>query len=768
MTRFAAWFASHRGIVGAFIAVVTVLAAIGYIRPARVAHPLEKYETRLIDADLPVADQISGRLDLARSDAFLVVDGADLFTPAHIAAVRRMVAAVEALPIVDSVFWADRVPMLNVFGFVDPLVPEEGATPEAFAQAREKLMAHPLARQLISDDGNALLMPVVYDWLELTEAGGAQTVDGVIDAARAALGDAPLRVRLTGRTPLFAAQQRAFDRNQIFFQLVGYLLALVLAILMFRGVAAVAVISLAPALGVFWSLGLVKLFGVPSNPLAEVVMPVLVSMIGLTDGVHLLVQVRRERLAGLEPIEASRAAIEKVGLACLLTSLTTAIGFASLLLATSVYVRDFGFVCCCGVLIAFVAILLFVPLLCSTWIGRYVERGEARDLVSHSVDGLGRLIDWIINRRWTVSAGSVAVTLALAAFALRLGPDNRLASAMPAGSEAYQALAFSDENFGGIEFFRIEIEWPASVAADDPNILAAVRDTERIIDAEPLLAHPLSVRGMLASLPGDPDDLETQMTFLSLLPSELRGFFFSSAERRAVVSVRMQDKGIARYTPIFDRLEQRFADELAFMYPGFEWRLEGTPVRMSRDLYQIVDDLRKSLLTASVVILFVLGIAYRSLRAGLISVVPNLFPLAATGTLLVFTRGALDMSAVCAFVVCLGIAVDDTIHFLSRFQQEVAIDGDVNAAIRRAFVAVGSALIMTTVILVTGFGAMLMSDLPGHRTFAAMACCTIAAALVGDLVGLPALLSCFYRAEKQPLAADLRSAPVEMLAARRS
>ncbi|QDU86918.1 Putative membrane protein YdgH [Pirellulimonas nuda] len=755
MLKFAAWFASHRGVVGVFIGIVTLLAAIGYVRPAHVVHPLEKYETRLREADPAVADQVSRRLDLSRSDSFLVVDAPDLFTPRRMAAVRRMVDAVEALPIVDSVFWADRVPMLNVFGFADPLIPAEGAGPEALAEARQKLLVHPLAQQLVSDDGNALLMPVTYDWLELAAEGSAQTVDQVLATARGALAegasaDSPIRVRLTGRTPLFAAQKSAFDRNKTFFQMVGYLLALVLAILMFRGVAAVAVISLAPALGVFWSLGLVKLLGVPSNPLAEVVMPVMVSMIGLTDGVHLLVQIRRERLAGAAPIDASRLALEKVGMACWLTSLTTAVGFASLLLAGSDYVRDFGLICCCGVVIAFMAIITFVPLLCSTWVGRYVERGESRDLVSHSVDWLGRLIDWIIARKWVVSAGSVAATLALAAVALRLGPDNRLASAMPAGAEAYQALAYCDEHFGGIEFFRVVMRWPEGVDEDDPQVLAAIRDTERVIKAEPLLAHPLSVRGMLASMPGDPEDLETQVTFLSLLPSELRGFFYRPAEREAVVSVRMQDKGIAKYTPVFDRLEQTFVDGLAAAHPGYAWRLEGTPVKLSRDLYQIVDDLRRSLATASVVILIVLGIAYRSARAGLISVVPNLFPLAATGTLLVFTNGSLDMSAVCAFVVCLGIAVDDTIHFLSRFRQEVAVDGDVDAAIRRAFVAVGSALIMTTVILVTGFGAMLMSDLPGHRTFAAMACCTISTALVGDLVALPALLSCFYRGAVRP------------------
>jgi predicted RND superfamily exporter protein len=87
--------------------------------------------------------------------------------------------------------------------------------------------------------------------------------------------------------------------------------------------------------------------------------------------------------------------------------------------------------------------------------------------------------------------------------------------------------------------------------------------------------------------------------------------------------------------------------------------------------------------------------------------------------------------------------VDDTIHFLTRFRRELAVDGDVDAAIARSFVGVGTALIMTTVVLVAGFATVISSELPGNRTFGLMACSTIGAALIGDLIILPAILSRF-------------------------
>ena len=173
-------------------------------------------------------------------------------------------------------------------------------------------------------------------------------------------------------------------------------------------------------------------------------------------------------------------------------------------------------------------------------------------------------------------------------------------------------------------------------------------------------------------------------------------------------------------------------------------------MRRWQNLYKIVTDLAFSLVTASVIIFIVLGIVYRSLRIGLISIIPNLFPLAVSGTFLVMTGQSLEIVSVCAFTVCLGIAVDDTIHFLTRYVKERNRCADEREAIRRAFVGVGTALIMTTVVLVAGFGTVLFSDSRDHRIFASMGGITIAAALFGDLVFLPALLARFaQQPEKQ-------------------
>ena len=128
------------------------------------------------------------------------------------------------------------------------------------------------------------------------------------------------------------------------------------------------------------------------------------------------------------------------------------------------------------------------------------------------------------------------------------------------------------------------------------------------------------------------------------------------------------------------------------------------------------------------------------MRLGLISIIPNLFPLASTGFLLWAVGQNLEIVSVCAFTVCLGIAVDDTIHFLTRYREEQKRSDDTGEVIRKAFIGVGTALIMTTIVLVIGFSTALMSDSRDHRIFAMMGILTISTALLGDLLFLPALL----------------------------
>ncbi len=677
------------------------------------------------------------------SDCFLVVEVEDLFAPATVAALRDVVGDIASQPYIDSVMWVDTIPQLNVFGLREPLLPPNDASIDRFKAARDRVLQHPLiVGQLLSAGGKTVLMSITFDWLYVTsDADCSESLLRISQEAASRHSDVELKIELTGRVPLYIAYQQAFDRNHRKFQIISYALVFILAFILFRGLRAVFVVAAAPAMGVVWTIGLLNWMDELSNPLTSVVVPVLITMVGLTDGVHLMVHIRRARAAGRSPQEASHSAIMHVGVACALTSLTTAIGFASLLVAESEFVQGFGRGCAIGVVVTFISVVTTVPLACSTWIGNNIHKGHEHDLVGHGLKRFGWLIDFVLRRSKLVSGLAIIGTLLFALGAAQLRPDDRMQDSQPTGSPPYQALAHCDDALGGIEFVRVRVEWDESVGSDSEKILTTIQATEQILNDEPSMQHPLSILNILASFPGD-ESITNRLAFLELLPESAKTSYLDAESRVATITVRIQDRGIAHYEPVFRRVEQRLG-VLQSERPGFELTLVGDPVKRGRNLYRIVTDLASSLGTASITIFFVMTLAYRSLRLGLITLIPNLFPLVVTACMMVLFGHPLEIASVCAFTVCLGIAVDDTIHFLTQYRTEIDKHGNTEQALRYSFQHVGSAMIITTFILIAGFGTVLTSDLPGQRYFAAMAVSTIAAALVGDLVFLPALIATF-------------------------
>ena len=740
------WIVDRPWISIALLALITATSITGYIAPdlfePAFAESNRERDDEIKDGESPPEVQ---QVALQNADAVIVAESDSFFTPQGSAAIRDIVVELEALPIVDDVVWLDNVPVINIFGLPEPLLPRESATASRFEAAKLKARNHPLVKgQFLSEDGKMMLLMVNFDYLMIgEETACSKLLDEAVAEVAAEHEEFECEFLVTGRVPFFDTATATHERNQVTYQLIGYSMIALMSVILFRGLTAVFVVGLAPALGVFWTLGIINLFRFGENPFIDVVLPILISLVGLTDGVHLVVQIRRNRVGGMSAFEAAKAGIRQVGLACGLTSLTTAIGFGSLGLAHHELVRDFGVACAIGVIITFVAVITVIPLACLSWLGRWVHVGHDKGLVDTNLNRISGVIDFVLKHSVVFSVLGILCTVALISISLTLKPDERQANAVPESSDVYVAIKKMDRAMGGLEYVTIYISWDQQIAEDAPQVLEAIRSTQEFLEEEPLIGHPMSIRNMLDALPGDGSD-EDRMSMLELLPPPLKRAFYTPEHRRAKVVFRAQDLGTAKYAPIFERCEE-YLTQLETRYPGFSFKMEGEPIWRWENLYQIVVDLATSLGTASLIIFFVLSLTYRSLRIGLISIIPNLFPLAVAGTYLVFSGQNLEVVMVCAFTCCLGIAVDDTIHFLTRYVEELKENDDARVAIRNAFTGVGTALIMTTIVLVAGFSTVLWSESRDHRIFASMGAITVAAALFGDLVFLPALLARFHR-----------------------
>ncbi len=735
---------------GLLVSALTAIAVVGYVDPHLVTDLLRA------PAEETVEDEVSstqGRetravpkvdpFTMGNADAVLVVQSSEFFTPQRAEALRAIVDRLEDLDYVSEVLWLDRVPILNLFGLREPLFPRPTASPRQFDLARERALSHPLVGgQLLSADGGTLLMLVRFDWLFVTDDEDVTSrLRREAQAAIASYDDVDFHFLVTGRTPMYVTYMQSQRENQKKYQIIGYSMVGLMALLLFRGLRAVMIVAAAPSLGVFWTLGILRYFELHDNPFNDVVLPILVSLVGLTDGVHLMVEIRRQMSAGLPPRMAARAGVGRIGLACALTSITTAIGFLSLGLAHHDVVREFGYSCVLGVTLTFLAVMLVIPSAAASPVACNLHQDLERGFIERHLARISGLVDFVVRRSRLFSALAVTTTLLLLGISLTLRPDERRSNSLPQDSEAARALAIMDKAFGGLELSSVIVRWEDTVPDDAPQILEVIGKVDERLHEEPLIGHPLSLKNLLYALPGD-QSREQRMRMLELLPPPLKRAFYTPERQRAEVTFRVQDLGIAQYGEAFQRIEQRLR-EIEREHPGFSLELTGPAVRRWRDLYQIVVDLAASLGSATVVIFAVLMIAYRSVRMGLIAVIPNVFPLAVTGTYLVLTGQALEIVSVCAFTVCLGIAVDDTIHFLTRYREERPAAVDDPTAIRKAFTGTGTALIMTTLVLVTGFATVIFSDLREQRVFATMGALTISTALAGDLLFLPALLARF-------------------------
>lgn len=746
MGRFAETLVRHRWATFLLLAAMTGVGWIGQTNPDLILRqfrsppPTETPPVSPATPNPPPRPPAVSPLRVTGGDVIVVARSPDFFTPSGAAAMRDAVDSLEALDHVRRVLWIDRIPTLNLFAFQEPILPEASASPQRFADAKERAQQHPLVRgQLMSPDGETLLLMVKIDWLFVES--DADVTDRLRETAASAVDahpEANISFAVTGEVPIRLASAQSNRANEIKYQLIGYGTALGIALVLFRGLTAVIIVGLAPALGVFWTLGLLPLVGVDNNPFSSVILPVLICMVGFTDGVHMMVQIRRHRSAGMAPTEAARRSIREVGLACWLTSLTTAIAFGSLAFAHHEIVREFGVCCVIGVMLTFLSVITVIPWACVTPLGNRVHQGAGGNVIDRQLGRISGVVDRVLRRSRAMSFAGIAGTLALGVVAIQLRPDERLRVSLPSGGEAAEALAHIDRVLGGLETARVEVGWTPQVPSDAGEIATVIDKVDRALRSEPLIGHPLSIAPLLAALPGEGPPA-ARMSLLELLPPPLKRAYFRPEYSRATVQFRIQDLGIARYGPVFERVTQEL-EQIEDEHPEFGLSLGGDAVSRWRNLFQVVLDLVASLGTASLIIFGILTLAYRSFRLGLISVVPNLFPLAATGSLMWITGQRLELVSVCAFTVCLGIAVDDTIHFLTRFREERDAGKSRREAIHDSVVGVGTALIMTTVVLVIGFSTALLSDVRDHRVFATMGILTITAALFADVFFLPALL----------------------------
>lgn len=755
------------------VVVLTAAAAVGLMRLQFDDVPRSVF--RIDDENFDRLESVFQNFGSDDNDCLLVVQpasaravtdgqsdtstGDHLFTPSAVSALRRVITELKKLEGFESVRSLQDVVTISSLGRMSSILPAEGeVTQEQLKQSRQAAVTHPLALgQLISPDAATSL--IVARMPEGTVRIG--DIQPYLEAIRQAIDRAQVErelwIRLTGIPTIRVEIYDMVRRETRRFVVLGVLLATCMSLMLFRRPWPVLIVSLAPMLGSLWTLGAMGLLNQKMN-IINTIVPTLVMIVGFTDAVHLMHHLRDAIGSGASPLAAAGLTVRHLWKACLMTSLTTAVGFGSLVVAQVEIIRSFGAVCAVGSMLAFLAVILVVPLLASTSLGNRLAYVSPPNPNAWTVRFVDWIVDQVLRHHRLVTVTGVVVTGIMFVTTLYLRPDNRLTESIPDSTPSAQALAHCDRVLGGILMGYALVQWDDRYDLESPEVLSVLESAQKLLDEEPGTSYPMSVVNLLRILPGKSDELIQRVPLLSWVPKDVTRRFVRNDLRQALISVHLPDTGTSKHLAAFEHLETQFAN-LSRRYPGIQVNLTGSVAVAGRNINLMIVDLANSILTASVIIFGCLAIGFRSWLYGLISILPNVFPLVLTGTVLVVLGLPLQLIGVIVFSICLGIAVDDTIHFLARFQRELLVDHDVHAAIRRAFHAVGGALVTTTLVLLAGFGVVLTSEMPSSRQFAWMSCTAILAALIGDLLILPSLLAWF--AKPQRLESSKRSASEE-------
>jgi uncharacterized protein len=387
-------------------------------------------------------------------------------------------------------------------------------------------------------------------------------------------------------------------------------------------------------------------------------------------------------------------------------------------------------------------------------LGRVLIRDAAafkssRTSSDKAMDSLGSLVGTIVDRvvkaPMAVSLAGLALILLFSALHLSLVPKYRLADQVPDREQALNATSRLDQKLTGANPVHVMIEWKDQRKLFDKSTLDMIGAVHAVIEKEAGLGNVWSLESLRRWLKDAGDDrIETVQRYVGLLPDHLVQRFIEKDQKAVLVTGRLPDIDASQILPVVDKLDKALAP-LRAANPGVSIAVTGLPAIAARNSASLIKQLNEALGLAVLFVAVLIGLAFRRVFSGAISVLPGLFPIVAAGSVLALWGRGLEFSSVIALIVIFGLSADGLIHFLNRLHREEKPGVAPEEAIRRARVLVGPAIILTTVVLAFGLGVTVFSDLPSLRMFGAVCGITLLASLIGDLVFLPANVALWRR-----------------------
>jgi hypothetical protein len=691
---------------------------------------------------------MSARFPTSEFDVLVVIEAENLMQPdtlEHIRSLHLDLQLAEAVEGIISIFSMRQPP--DEKGYPAPLLPTKLPTGEEFKKLAKRVVEHPLigGKLLSEPDGNSQLTLIILSLKQdvILKKGLAASIGEIEQISKDVLEPVGLRVQLAGAPVMQLEIRQAISKDRLTYNGTGFLVGMLICFAFFRRVKLVLITSLCPAFAVLWAMGLLGWADLRLNTFINVIPP-LVMVISFTDAMHMVFSIRRRLGQGDDRFAAIRHAILTVGPACVLTSITTSIAFMSLTLTDSGMIRTFGVAAALATLLAFITVIVLLPILVVLLFRNeeeFMETGGSRHKAINWLETLcADFAEWLRTHYRLIAIAGVTLLVAFSALHFQLEPRYRLSDQVPDNKQSIATSERLDAKLTGAHPVHIMMEWPKTKKVTDPDIIEALAEVHTLIEKQSGVGNVWSVeilrRWLINAGETQPGALAD---YLSRLPAHLVQRFVAKDAPSALVTGRLPNLDAEDTVPVLKKLDASL-DPLRAKYPEVTFIVTGLSVVSALRSSDMIRQLNRGLMLAIVVVIGMIGIAFRSFKVMLLSIMPNLFPIVTAGSLLYLTGGGLEYASVIALTVAFGIAVDDTIHFLNRLRIETSQKKVLQDGVVETIARIGPVLVLTTLVLVAGLSATVISDLPSMRLFGTLFMTTLGAALVGDLLFLPAII----------------------------
>ena len=536
------------------------------------------------------------------------------------------------------------------------------------------------------------------------------------------------------------------SKERMIFIPLGCFVVFAILLYIFRQLSCVVLPALSIFITLIWVSALMAFCGISIN-LISYLTYILILIIGCSNCIHILMKYH-ECISpeGVTIKEAVSKVIKELGGALFLTSFTTAIGFFSLVMTNIKITREFGFVLGIGVILMFIVAIITIPIILI-----YVARPEKKHvdrLINHSDSFSVDKIELFTRKyRYEIVVISVMFFILSGIGLQKVDYNTSILDDLRPGNSIYDNVMFVDDHFGGILPLEVVIETADSSILDIDflhkaeefekklNSYHQVKKTISLVDHLKVINHALDKeRGMV--LPQTRDEVEDYLYDYENANTLINDSLSKYRITCRVGNIRSKDA---------DTLKMNIENDFKQMFPDDEILVSGSTLLALRTGRFLVRDLTNSFILAFGIIFVSMIFLFKSFRLSFIALLPNIIPLMTAAAAMGFSGIMLRPSTAMTFSIALGIAVDDTIHFLARFRLELRRSGDVAASVSNAILSTGKAIIGTTIVLSMGFIVLISSELVPNSEFGFLATIVLFIALLGSLFLLPVLLNIFYK-----------------------